>query len=70
MSDGNMVVVRSAITGTHRGFFMGHGGTGRKLSIQAVDIHEVRNGKIAQTWHTEDWMTGLLQLGLLPDKAP
>jgi len=35
----------------------------RKLAIQAIDIHEVRNGKIVRTWHTEDWLTGLHQLG-------
>ena len=36
---------------------------GRRLSIQAVDIHEFKDGKILRTWHTEDWMTGLNQLG-------
>jgi len=29
------------------------------MSIQAVDIHEFKNGRIARTWHTEDRMTGL-----------
>lgn len=33
------------------------------MNIQAVDIHEFQNWKIVWTWHTEDWMTGLRQLG-------
>jgi steroid delta-isomerase-like uncharacterized protein len=63
LQDGDKVVVRSEITGTHRGPFMGIPPKNRKLAIQAIDIHEVRNGKIVRTWHTEDWLTGLHQLG-------
>ena len=64
LQDGDKVVVRSTITGTHRGTLFGMPAKGRRLSIQAVDIHEIRNGKIVRTWHTEDWMTGLRQLGI------
>ena len=63
LQDGNKVIVRSEITGIHRGPFMGITPKHRKLAIQAIDIHEVRNGRIVRTWHTEDWMTGLHQLG-------
>jgi steroid delta-isomerase-like uncharacterized protein len=61
--DGGKVVVRSTISGTQRADFMGIRAQGRRLSIQAVDIHEFKDGKIIRTWHTEDWMTGLNQLG-------
>lgn len=63
LQDGDKVVVRSEITGTHRASFMGILPKHRRLAIQAIDIHEVRNGRIVRTWHTEDWMTGLHQLG-------
>jgi len=36
----------------------------RKMHIQVVDIHEFKDGKIVRTWHTEDWMSGLRQLGV------
>ena len=26
---------------------------------------ELKGGKIARTWHSEDWMTGLTQLGIV-----
>jgi len=64
LQDGDKVVVRSTITGTHRAALFGMPAKGRRLSIQAVDIHEIKNGKIVRTWHTEDWMTGLRQLGI------
>jgi predicted ester cyclase len=64
IQDGSNVVVRSTITGTQAKEFFGIASKGRKLSIQAVDIHEMRDGKIVRTWHTEDWSTGLRQLGV------
>jgi steroid delta-isomerase-like uncharacterized protein len=63
IQDGNKVVIRSTITGTQRQDFAGLPATGRSMRIQAVDIHEIENGKIVRTWHTEDWMTGLRELG-------
>ena len=64
LKDGNKVVVRSEISGTQRRVLMGFPAKGRKLSIQAIDIHELSEGKIVRTWHTEDWLTGLHQLGV------
>jgi steroid delta-isomerase-like uncharacterized protein len=64
LQDGNKVVVRSQISGTQRSALMGFPAKGRKLAIQAIDIHELSDGKIVRTWHTEDWLTGLHQLGV------
>jgi steroid delta-isomerase-like uncharacterized protein len=64
LQDGNKVIVRSEITGTQREPFMGFPAKNRTMAIQAVDIHEFKDGKIVRTWHTEDWMTGLRQLGV------
>lgn len=61
--DGDKVVVRATLRGTHRQSFAGIPATGRALEIQVVDIHQFENGRIARTWHTEDWMTGLNQMG-------
>jgi steroid delta-isomerase-like uncharacterized protein len=64
LQDGNKVIVRSEIAGTQRKPFMGFDAKNRKMSIQAIDIHEFKDGKIVRTWHTEDWMTGFHQLGI------
>lgn len=65
LQDGNKVIVRAEMAGTQREAFMGFPSKNRRLSIQVVDIHEFKDGKIVRTWHTEDWMTGLRQLGVL-----
>jgi steroid delta-isomerase-like uncharacterized protein len=64
LQEGNKVVVRSTITGTQRALFMGFLTKNRTMTMQAIDIHEFHDGKIVRTWHTEDWMTGLHQLGM------
>jgi steroid delta-isomerase-like uncharacterized protein len=64
LQEGNKVIVRSKILGTQRGALMGFPAKNRKISIQAIDIHEFKDGKIVRTWHTEDWMSGLRQLGV------
>jgi len=63
LQDGNKVVVRSEISGTQKAPFMGSPPKNRKLLIQAIDIHEFKDGKIILTWHSEYWLTGLHQLG-------
>jgi steroid delta-isomerase-like uncharacterized protein len=64
LQEGNKVVVRSTITGTQSAPFMGFPAKNQTMTMQAVDIHEFEDGKIVRTWHTEDWMTGLHQLGV------
>ena len=64
LQDGNKVVVRAEMTGTQKEAFMGFPSKNRKMNIQIVDIHEFKDGKIIRTWHTEDWMSGLRQLGV------
>ena len=63
LQDGNKMTVRSRITGIQKGIFRGRPASNRTLDMQAIDIHEFRDGKIVRTWHTEDWNTGLRQLG-------
>ncbi|MGH8691523.1 MAG: ester cyclase [Burkholderiales bacterium] len=65
LQDGSKVIVRSEISGTQRNALMGFPAKNRRMAIQAVDIHEFKDGKIVRTWHTEDWLTGLHQLGIL-----
>ena len=64
LQDGDKVVVRSTITGTQKGTLIGFAAKNRAMSIQAIDIHQFRDRRIVRTWHTEDWMTGLHQLGV------
>jgi hypothetical protein len=38
------------------------GPTGRSFKTMAIDLFTVRDGKLAQAFHIENWMTALEQL--------
>lgn len=61
-NDGNFVAVRSRATGTPVGPLFGVDGEGRSFDIMTIDIHELEDGKIARSYHVEDWSGALQQL--------
>jgi len=56
------IVVRGDLTGTPAGEFFGVPQTGRSFKIMAIDVHTIKSGKIAHTYHVEDWASALTQL--------
>ena len=66
---GDKVVVRSLITATQKGEFAGVKPSGKPFRIMAIDIHRLCNGEIAETWHVEDWLSALFQIGAMPPKS-
>ncbi|GAA6207109.1 hypothetical protein NBRC116601_04020 [Cognatishimia sp. WU-CL00825] len=60
--DGSFVTVRSRATGTPVGPIFGVDGDGSSFDIMTIDIHELENGKIACSYHVEDWAGALGQL--------
>lgn len=68
IATGNTVVVRSTIRANQRGEFASVGASGRPVQVMAIDIHELCGGLITRTWHVEDWLSGLFQIGALPLK--
>ena len=36
----------------------------RKFTIMTIDVHEFnKDGMVQKTWHLEDWLGGLFQMG-------
>jgi predicted ester cyclase len=66
---GDRVTVRNTVSGTHQGAFMGQAPTGRRVAIRTMDIHEVQDGRIARTWHLEDF-AGLMAQLTAPEGTP
>ena len=57
----NRYVVRSIATGTPKGKFFGiEPKAGFK--IMTIDIHTVKDGKIVQSYHVEDWARAIRQV--------
>jgi predicted ester cyclase len=63
IESGDKVVVRSTIEGTQTGDFAGFPSHGRPVRVMAIDIHQFKDGKVIRTWHIEDWLSGLFQMG-------
>lgn len=54
--DGNgMIAVRGEMRGTHVGEMFGVAPSGRQVGITVHEFHEVKDGRLARTWHLEDW---------------
>ncbi len=60
------VVVRWTGTGTHNGEINGIPPTGKRIRVDAITIHQLRDGKIAETWEVWDTLGFLQQLGVVP----
>jgi predicted ester cyclase len=62
-TDGNKFVVRSLVSGTPNGDFMGTPTDGTKsFKIMSIDFHTVIDGKLTSVHHLEDWGTAMKQL--------
>ncbi len=59
---GNKVIVRGRATGTPKGPLFGVDGKGKSFEMMTIDIHTMKDGKVSQTFHVEDWSTALRQL--------
>ena len=59
---GDRVVVRGELTGTPAGDLFGVPHTGKSFRIMTIDIQTVRDGRIAQSFHSENWLAALGQL--------
>jgi len=65
-SSGDRVVVRWTGSGTHVGEVNGIPPTGKSVSVDAISIHRMQNGKIAESWEVWDTLGFLQQLGAVP----
>jgi len=59
---GDRVIVRGEQTGTPAGELFGAPHTGKSFRTMAFDIHTIKDGKIAKTFHMENWLGALDQL--------
>lgn len=65
VAEGDRVVARVTITGTHRGRFMGVEPTGKPVTIRSVDIWRIEDGRLKEHWDVVDRLDFMKQLGLV-----
>lgn len=65
IEQGDKVVVRARVMGTHKGDFNGIPATGKAVDLPFVIIYRFEGGKIAEHWMEANHLTLLTQLGVM-----
>jgi steroid delta-isomerase-like uncharacterized protein len=60
------IVVSWIFSGTHKGEFLEIPATGKKVSVEGITIHHIRNGKILDSCARWDALGLMRQLGVIP----
>jgi len=69
VAEGDRLVSRNVVTGTHQGEYMGLSPTGRSVVYDEIFILRFVNGRIAETWGVVDVLSQMRQLGAIPAGA-
>ena len=69
VAEGDKVVTRNTLRGTHTGAFLGIPPTGKPISVQTIDITRVVGGKLVEHWGQLDMLGLMQQLGAAPTPA-
>lgn len=65
IAEGDKVVMRSTWSGTHQGEFMGIPATGKRVTVSAIDISRVADGRMVEHWEQFDALGLMQQLGVV-----
>jgi steroid delta-isomerase-like uncharacterized protein len=66
IAEGDRVVCRNVVTGTHQGDYMGLPPTGKPVTYNEILICRFEGGRIAETWGVVDVLSQMKQLGVIP----
>jgi predicted ester cyclase len=66
IAEGDKVVVKDTVTGTHRGEFMGNPPTGKEVAYNEIFIVRFVNGRMAEASGIVDVLSLMKQLGVIP----
>jgi len=68
--EGDRVVLRCTLTGTHEGPFMGIPPTGRRIEVNEIHIYRLEDGKAVEHRVGRDDLGAMRQLGVIADAIP
>ena len=66
--EGDKVVARWTVEGTHTGIYVGIPSTGRRMKATGIEIFRIENGKIVEEWCNLDFYGVVRQLGAVPGR--
>ena len=68
IAEGDRVVARMTVSGTHRGEYRGIPPTGKTAVVTEMTIYRISEGKIAEGWDLTDRLGMMQQLGVIPQR--
>jgi len=68
LADGDKVAFRLTMRGTFTGSFRGIPPTNKPMSIWGINIYQIRDGQIVESWERTDTLNLMQQLGVIPTK--
>ena len=68
IAEGDKVMIRTTITGTHTGEYWGVAPTGKQISITEIACVRIKDGKIVEEWGFPDMFNLMQQLGAIPSR--
>jgi steroid delta-isomerase-like uncharacterized protein len=69
IAEGDKVVARLTLRGTHSGDFQGIPPTGKQVTMTGISISRITDNKIQEYWSNRDDLEVMRQLGALPHPA-
>ena len=66
LADGDKVMVRCTVRGTHSGLGIGLAPTGKKVAFSGVCIARVKDNQIVEAWNNFDFLSMYQQVGAVP----
>ena len=66
MSDGDRVVTRWSVRGTHRGEFGGIAPTGNAITFRGITMSRLEDGQLVEKWENFNELSLMRQIGAVP----
>jgi steroid delta-isomerase-like uncharacterized protein len=66
IAEGDKVITRWSVQGTHQGVFRGHSPTGKQMRVTGIVVDRIVDGKAVERWMEMDTYDQMQQLGLIP----
>ena len=70
IAEGDMMVTRYTVRGTHTGELMGLPPSGKRVTVVGVGVSRASGGKFVETWDHYDALGLMRQIGVVPVPGP
>jgi steroid delta-isomerase-like uncharacterized protein len=66
VAEGDRVAVRHIHHATQTGEFAGIPPTGKRVTVTGIEVLRIRDGRVTEFWHMDDFLGLMQQLGAVP----